>query len=85
MSRSAKRPRLQLSLSDKVKLIREQESQPKLSQRESSDKFEIGKSAVGDILKKKQVYLDLYEKNTSPDISRFNTACKFVDITNGFA
>ena len=48
-------------LGDKIKLIWEQESQPKLSQRELSDKSKIGKSTVGDILKKKQVYLDLYE------------------------
>jgi predicted DNA-binding protein YlxM (UPF0122 family) len=72
MSRPAKRPRLELSLSDKVKLhvIREQEYLSKLSQRELSDKFKIDKSTVGDILKKKQVYLHLYEKmlaQTYPD------------------
>jgi hypothetical protein len=50
MPRPAKRSRLKLSLGDEVKLIRKQESLPKLSQRELSDKFKIVKSTVGDII-----------------------------------
>ncbi|XP_062599444.1 tigger transposable element-derived protein 6-like [Saccostrea cucullata] len=82
MSQPTKRQRLELSLSDKIKLIKDHESQPKISQRVLGEKFKVGKSTVGDILRKKDFYLEQFEKNASPKKSRFNNTCKFFDIND---
>lgn len=80
MSNPAKRQRVELSFSDKTKLINEHEARPKISQRDLGEKFRVGRSTVGDILKKKEFYIEHYEQNASPAKSRFHNSCKFFDI-----
>ncbi|XP_052706690.1 tigger transposable element-derived protein 4-like [Crassostrea angulata] len=82
MSNPAKRQRVELSLSDKIKLIKEHEAQPKISQRDLGEKFRVGRSTVGDILKKKEFYIEQYEQKASTSKSRFNNSCKFFDIND---
>ena len=55
-----KQRRIELSLDNKVKLIKQSESLPKLG---LIDEFSIGKSTVLDILKCKQNYKDNYKRN----------------------
>ncbi|XP_041366784.1 major centromere autoantigen B-like [Gigantopelta aegis] len=75
--RPAKRRRVELSLDDKLKIIKSFESVPKPTFRSLSEKFSIGKSTVGDIIKKREVYKAEFEKNISGNKRRFNNACKF--------
>ncbi|XP_041366852.1 major centromere autoantigen B-like [Gigantopelta aegis] len=75
--RPAKRRRVELSLDDKLKIIKSFESVPKPTLRSLSEKFSIGKSTVGDIIKKREVYKAEFEKNISGNKRRFNNACKF--------
>ncbi|CAG2205244.1 unnamed protein product [Mytilus edulis] len=82
MSRPVKRQRVELSLSDKVKLIKDHDSVPKPSQRELAEKYKVGKSTVGDILRKKDTYLQQFELNANSSKQRFNTNCKFFDIND---
>lgn len=82
MSRPAKRQRTELSLSDKVKLIKDHESTPKVSQRDLAEKYKVGKSTVGDILRKKDTYMEQFELNANSSKQRFNTNCKFFDIND---
>ena len=53
----SKRRRVELTLQDKINLIKESESFPKPSQKSLSKKFEVGKTTVSDILKRKSKYL----------------------------
>jgi hypothetical protein len=73
----AKRARIELTLDDKVKLIKDAQSVPKLTQKEISLKYGLGKSTVSDVLKKKEVYLREFESNANSKKKRFNNACKF--------
>ncbi|XP_041364109.1 tigger transposable element-derived protein 6-like [Gigantopelta aegis] len=75
--RPTKRRRVELSLDDKLKIIKSFESVPKPTLRSLSEKFSIGKSTVGDIIKKREVYKAEFEKNISGNKRRFNNACKF--------
>ena len=75
--RPAKRQRIELSLEKRIELIKCAESVPKPTLKALSDKFGIGKSTVGDILKKKEVYKAEYVKSGNPNKKRFNNSCKF--------
>ncbi|KAH3832701.1 hypothetical protein DPMN_105994 [Dreissena polymorpha] len=57
----SKRRRVELTLEDKIKLITESSAQPKPSLKALGERFKIGKSTVGDILKKKNVYQEQWE------------------------
>ena len=57
-----KRRRVELALSDKIKLIRASETNPKPTLKALSSQFGVGKSTVGDILKRKAVYEEEYER-----------------------
>lgn len=62
----AKRRRTELSLKGKIDLIKDANlSSPKITQKELGKKYGIGASTVSDILKRKQVYLDEFEKNAN--------------------
>ena len=54
--RQEKRQRIELSLEKRIELIKCAESVPKPTPKALSGKFGIGKSTVGDNLKKKEVY-----------------------------
>ena len=82
MSRPSKRQRVELTLSDKVKLIKDHDTLPKPSQRQLAEKYQVGKSTVGDILRKKDTYLEQFELNANSNKQRFNTNCKFFDIND---
>ncbi|KAH3708927.1 hypothetical protein DPMN_068385 [Dreissena polymorpha] len=73
----AKRRRVELTLEDKIKIITESTAQPKPSLKALDERFKIGKSTVGDILKKKNVYQEQWEKNESGSKFRFDNECKF--------
>ncbi|XP_052240655.1 jerky protein homolog-like [Dreissena polymorpha] len=73
----AKRRRVELTLEDKIKLITESTAQPKPSLNALGERFKIGKSTVSDILKKKNVYQEQWEKNASGSKFRFDNECKF--------
>ena len=47
---------VELTLQDKINLIKESESFPKPSQKSLSEKFGVGKTTVSDILKRKSEY-----------------------------
>jgi hypothetical protein len=49
---------VELTLQDKINLIKESEHFPKSSQKSLSEKFGIGKTTVSDIVKRKSEYLD---------------------------
>ncbi|RWR99523.1 tigger transposable element-derived protein 6-like protein, partial [Dinothrombium tinctorium] len=56
-----KRKRNDLDLKQKVKLIKEKETKPDVTQEELSKKFKIGRSTVSEILKNKLNILKTYE------------------------
>ena len=75
--RPANRQRIELSLEKRIELIKCAESVPKPTLKVLSSKFGIGKSTVGDILQKKEVYKAKYEKNSNPNEKCFDNSCKF--------
>ncbi|KAH3793785.1 hypothetical protein DPMN_147306 [Dreissena polymorpha] len=66
----SKRRRVKVSLEDKIKLIHEMLPQPTLKM--PSEKYGVGKSTIGDIQRKKFVYMSHWENNFSLNQSRFN-------------
>ena len=72
----AKRRRVELTIEKKIDLIKESESVPKPTLKILSEKYGVGVSTVSDILKKKIVYKEEFEKNLNPTKLRTNT-CKF--------
>ena len=75
--RPTNRQRIELSLEKRIELIKCAESVPKPTLKVLSSKFGIGKSTVGDILQKKEVYKAKYEKNSNPNEKCFDNSCKF--------
>ena len=59
----AKRSHKEMSLEDKIALIRASEASPKPTQAHLSCQFSIGRSTVGDILRKKRLYEEAWEGN----------------------
>jgi len=72
-----KRQRIEILLEKRIELIKCWESVPKPSLKALRNKFGIGKSTVGDILKNKEVYKAEYGKNVNPNKKQFNNSCKF--------
>jgi hypothetical protein len=54
-----------MSLEKKIELIKASAAVPKPSQKDLGEKFEIGRSTVSDILKKKDHYLKAWESTIS--------------------
>jgi len=61
-------PRRDLTLEQKIDLIRENEC--RLSYRELRDKFHISIGSISNILKRKLEYLDDYELNKNKEVKR---------------
>ena len=59
----SKRRRIELTLQDKINLIKEAESFPKPSQKSLSEKFGVDKTTFSAILKRKSEYLANFESN----------------------
>ena len=78
--RPTNRQRIELSLEKRIELIKCAESVPKPSLKILSSKFGIGKSTVGDILQKKEVYKAKYEKNSNPNEKCFDNI--LANLTN---
>ena len=78
----AKRRRVELTLADRVSLIRMSEMVPKPTQKDLSEKFGVGESTVGDILRKKDIFLSEFEKNGDSKKKRFGNSCKFEDLND---
>ncbi|KAH3776972.1 hypothetical protein DPMN_178406 [Dreissena polymorpha] len=78
--RPSKRRRVELSLEDKIKLIKESEMFPKLTLKILSEKDGVGKSTIGDIVRKKSAYISHWENNSSPNKSWFNNEMKYRNI-----
>lgn len=76
----SKRRRVELTLAGKLQLISEAERLPKPTLKVLSDKYGVGKSTVGDILKKKDVYKAESERNSSPGKHRFNQSTKLNEL-----
>ena len=74
---SSKRRRSELSLKEKIKLIQEAESTPKPTLKTLSERFDIGKSTVGDILRRKSDYVQQWEKNATGTKFRFGNPCRY--------
>ena len=72
-----KRRRVELSLVDKIKLIKDSESLPKPTLKTLSEKFGVGKSTVSDILKRSESYKEDYEKNGDGKKCRVNSNAKY--------
>ena len=64
--RPAKHQRIKLLLEKRIELIQCVKSVPKPTLKALSGKFGIGKSTVGDILRKKEVYKAKYRKMATP-------------------
>ncbi|VDI72849.1 Hypothetical predicted protein [Mytilus galloprovincialis] len=62
-SPSPKRTRKELSIENKMDLIKDSEAVPKISQKDLSLKYGIVKATVYDILKRKDTYRTQYEEN----------------------
>ncbi|XP_070560224.1 tigger transposable element-derived protein 4-like [Ptychodera flava] len=75
----AKRRRKELNLSDKIKLIKEAESSS-LTMKKLGEKYNIGKSTVSDIIKKKDEYVAQFEANADANRQRLNHSAKFHDV-----
>jgi hypothetical protein len=71
----AKRARVELTLVQKIELIKQAETTPKPSLKSLSERFGIGKTTVCDILKCRNVYKEEYERNGS------GTKCRIVNST----
>lgn len=78
----AKRRRIELTLEDKINLIKDSESFPKPSQKSLSEKFGVGKTTVSDILKRKSEYLANYENNDNLKKFRFGNKSKHDNLND---
>ncbi|KAL2076693.1 hypothetical protein ACEWY4_027710 [Coilia grayii] len=70
---------MELTLIDKVNLIKEAES-TKMTRQQLGEKFGIGKTTVTDIIKKKDQYLKQFEENADGSRQRVKTTTKFEDV-----
>lgn len=80
MSRQLKRAHRELTIAEKVALIKEREKFPRQSCKKLGLKFAIGKSTVCDILKNKHVYLEAYEKNYAAHKQRLPYNGRFAEV-----
>jgi energy-converting hydrogenase A subunit M len=78
----SKRRRVELTLQDKINLIKESESFPKPSQKSLSKNFEVGKTTVSDILKRKSEYLANFESNENVQKFRFGNKSKHDNLND---
>ena len=78
--RPTNRQRIELSLEKRIELIKCAESVPKPTLKILSSKFGIGKSTIGDILQKNEVYKAKYEKNSNPNEKCFDNI--LANLTN---
>ena len=69
MDKSRSKGRVELSLEDKVKLIKKYENQ-KIGHRALAQEFGCGKTQVQTVLKRKREFLDAYEENVNPSTKR---------------
>nr|XP_002735421.1 PREDICTED: tigger transposable element-derived protein 6-like [Saccoglossus kowalevskii] len=74
-----KRRRVELTLADKVKLMKDSES-TNLTRQQLGQKYGIGKSTVTDIIKKKADYMKQFENNIDGSRQRIKTSSKFEEI-----
>ena len=75
---SPKKARKDLSLEEKLTLIADLEKTPKLTEKEPSEKYGIGRTTVSDILKKKRIFLPI----TTPTIMQeIRKGLRFRQIT----
>lgn len=74
------RARTLLSLPEKIQIIHEYESGTFSSQRQLADKYNISKTAVGEMLRNKDILKAHFEINANTKRKRFCTSSKFADI-----
>jgi kinesin family protein 6/9 len=73
--------RTTLSLPEKIHIIEEFEMADEgLSQRKLADKYKISKTAVGDMLKNRQLLKEQFEFNSNTKRKRFKTNSKFAQV-----
>ena len=72
-----KRRQVELALSDKIKLIRAFESNPKPTLKALNSQFGVGKSTVGDILKRKAAYEEEYKRTGDGNKCRIVSQTKY--------
>ena len=77
----SKRRRTELTLADKVKLIKDSES-TNLTRQQLGQKYGIGKTTATDIIRKKADYLRQFEENVDSSRQRFKTSSKFEEIND---
>jgi len=77
-----KRVRKELSLSGKIKLIKEAEGNPYPRQEQLANKYGIGRSTVADILKKKDNLLKKKENSFNLKRKRVGKDSKFIEIND---
>ena len=78
---SPKRARKDLSLEEKL-TIADSEKIPKLTQKELSEKYGIGRTTVSDILKKKDFFTHHYTDNYSGNKKRFTFSSKYAELND---
>ena len=78
----SKRCRVELTLQDKINLLKESKSFPKPSQKSLSEKFWVGKTTVSDILKRKSKYLGNFESNGNVQNFRFGNKSKHDNLND---
>ncbi|XP_033749246.1 tigger transposable element-derived protein 6-like [Pecten maximus] len=79
-SPSPKRHRTDLTLEKKVQLIADSEKLPKLSQKELSLKYGIGRATVSDILKRREQYNSQFKENCESKKKRFPSSSKYGEL-----
>lgn len=72
--------RTHLSLPAKIQIIQDYESGAYKSQRELADRYNISKTAVGEMIRNKEILKSYYEINANTKRKRFSTNSKFGDI-----
>ena len=69
-------------LEEKLTLIADSEKIPKLTQKELSEKYGIGRTTVSDILKKKDFFTHHYTDNYAGNKKRFTFSSKYAELND---
>ena len=79
---SPKKARKDLSLEEKLTLIADLQKTSKLTEKEPSEKYGIGRTTVSDILKKKNFFTHHYTDKYAGNKKRFTFSSKYAELND---
>ena len=79
-SATSQKKRKCLDISEKVKVLEFAKQNPNLGSRKLADHFEIGKTQIQAILKNKEVIIDAYASNETPNHAKRKCSSKYSDV-----